>query len=936
MFRLRIGGRGPTLAGFALTCSACMTGGFTLSARAGPCAPPAANSTSYTANGCDAVISGGTFNSGSTQGAAVLHAINGGTITVTGPVSLFSTGDSSTGGYANNSGSIDFGNTASVISVTGAHSNGVHAFQSGATITGSVDITTSGERAHGAFVDYGGVISLYDSVIVTTGYQAAGVAVATGSFTLTGPSSVTTTGDTSPGLAETSTNSSIVVDAGSGRTSVRTTGQASSGVAVDSSGTITLHGVDVQTQGNLSTGLIAANPGASIVADGNSTVTTLGTGAIGGQALAGGNLTLSGGSVTTSGTGATGLVAAGSGSTIAAQGTRISTGGASADGIDVSDGAQLTLGNGAVAASGTNAHALRLAGAGAATTQMANIAGSTLDSSLGAAIDVLDGSAVVHLLGGEASGVQLLTVESVTRPAQIALFADGAVLSGAALMTGPANGGASAQLTLTNGAQWTITGDSVLTSLVNVNSRVAFALPSGSGFHTLTVGNLAGSGATLTMDSALGGDASPSDRLVIDGGTATGTTAVRFLNAGGKGAVTIIGIPVIEVANGGSAPPGAFTQLGRAVAGPYEYRLFRASNDGDWYLGSQRFLPPPTPPTPPNPPSPPGPPPSPPNPPGPTPPVPLYRPEVSVYFANEYAASTMFIQSLRDRMPDVQGSEANALASGGGAWLRLAGTNQQGSGPADSYSARTNSVVLQGGGDIVQRPLFTDNDRLHVGAMAGYGNAQSEGYAAGNEARASGSVEGYSGGVYATWFANAATHLGPYVDSWLQYAWFSDDVDGEDLPGVHYHTQRLLASLESGWTFALDPHWRIEPQTQLIWVHQYGTSVTEPNGTELGAGIGDDWVSRLGVRIVRSIELANGTLLQPHLTLNWWHDTSRSPMDFSGVTLSQIAPSNRYEARIGFESAWAARWSVQGDIGAQWGADGYRQYALRLAARFTW
>ncbi len=49
------------------------------------------------------------------------------------------------------------------------------------------------------------------------------------------------------------------------------------------------------------------------------------------------------------------------------------------------------------------------------------------------------------------------------------------------------------------------------------------------------------------MNTLLGGDGSPSDSCIINGGTATGTTAVIVRNAGGGGALTTgDGILVID------------------------------------------------------------------------------------------------------------------------------------------------------------------------------------------------------------------------------------------------------------------------------------------------------------------------------------------------------------------------------------------------------
>ncbi len=69
----------------------------------------------------------------------------------------------------------------------------------------------------------------------------------------------------------------------------------------------------------------------------------------------------------------------------------------------------------------------------------------------------------------------------------------------------------------------------------------------GNSIGTLTIaGSYTGSGGTLEIETVLGGDASPSDRLVVTGDTA-GTTNVTVINLGGGGAQTVEGIKIIDV-----------------------------------------------------------------------------------------------------------------------------------------------------------------------------------------------------------------------------------------------------------------------------------------------------------------------------------------------------------------------------------------------------
>ena len=85
----------------------------------------------------------------------------------------------------------------------------------------------------------------------------------------------------------------------------------------------------------------------------------------------------------------------------------------------------------------------------------------------------------------------------------------------------------------------------------------------------------------MAINTVLGGDDSPSDRLVISGGTASGNTIVHVTNVGGVGAETTNGIPVVEAVNGATTSPGAFAlPAGELRAGAFDYDLFRGGVGG--------------------------------------------------------------------------------------------------------------------------------------------------------------------------------------------------------------------------------------------------------------------------------------------------------------------------------------------------------------------
>ncbi|VFS50837.1 Outer membrane protein IcsA autotransporter precursor [Budvicia aquatica] len=42
--------------------------------------------------------------------------------------------------------------------------------------------------------------------------------------------------------------------------------------------------------------------------------------------------------------------------------------------------------------------------------------------------------------------------------------------------------------------------------------------------------------------------------------------------------------------------------------------------------------------------------------------------------------------------------------------------------------------------------------------------------------------------MYATWFADVKQQQGAYLDSWIQYGWYNNDVSGEGAGTDSYHS----------------------------------------------------------------------------------------------------------------------------------------------------
>ncbi|WP_415823404.1 autotransporter outer membrane beta-barrel domain-containing protein, partial [Achromobacter aegrifaciens] len=321
-------------------------------------------------------------------------------------------------------------------------------------------------------------------------------------------------------------------------------------------------------------------------------------------------------------------------------------------------------------------------------------------------------------------------------------------------------------------------------------------------------------------------------------------------------------------------------------------------------------------------------------------PEPLYRPEVAAYLANQRLVGQMFVQSMHDRLGEPQFIESQPFAVDGSKrnsiWLRTSGKWEGSHSRDGNFDVSTDLFLLQGGGDLAQWKLFSETDRLHLGAMLGYGTADSTARADGNPYKAKGRVNGYSAGVYGTWFQNDETKLGAYVDTWFQYGWFNNRVQGAELPRVDYDSQAWAISAEAGYAFKLRENWTLEPQAQIIYVDSNTDSITEQNGTRVDRADSNGTITRLGVRTFTTFDLGNNRKAQPFATVNWWHSNVDSSVSFNQLPIGDLYPKDRYELKLGVHANFTKGWTGWVNASGSWGAQDYHQYVGRIGVKYTW
>lgn len=156
--------------------------------------------------------------------------------------------------------------------------------------------------------------------------------------------------------------------------------------------------------------------------------------------------------------------------------------------------------------------------------------------------------------------------------------------------------------------------------------------------------------------------------------------------------------------------------------------------------------------------------------------------------------------------------------------------------------------------------------------MGGYVRSDINSHSRLNGYDAKGKSDGYSAGVYDTWYDQTADKGVLYVDTYALYNWFDNEVNGKGLDKEKYHSNGYTLSAETGYGFIVgqtkDTEWQIEPQAQVIYNSFNGKTHREKNGTKVRISDTDNITSRLGVRIQ-----GNRQGFQPYVTLNYWHNS---------------------------------------------------------------
>ncbi|EAM7267153.1 fibronectin-binding autotransporter adhesin ShdA [Salmonella enterica] len=477
------------------------------------------------------------------------------------------------------------------------------------------------------------------------------------------------------------------------------------------------------------------------------------------------------------------------------------------------------------------------------------------------------------------------------------------------------------------GAIFTLNGD-----LINMGAMTSGSSSSTPGNTLYVDGDYIGNGGSLYLNTVLGDDDSATDKLVITG-DASGSTDL-YINGIGSGAQTTNGIEVVDV--GGTSTSDAFVLKNEVNASLYTYRLYWNESDNDWYLASKAqsddddsggdVTPPDD---------------------GDdggnvTPPddggdvAPQYRADIGAYMGNQWMARNLQMQTLYDR----EGSQYRN--ADGSVWARFKAGKAESEAVSGNIDMDSNYSQFQLGGDILA--WGNGQQSVTVGVMASYINADTDSTgnrgADGSQFTSSGNVDGYNLGVYATWFADAQTHSGVYVDSWYQYGFYNNSVESGDAGSESYDSTANAVSLETGYRYDIALNngntVSLTPQAQVVWQNYSADSVKDNYGTRIDGQDGDSWTTRLGLRVDGKLYKGSRTVIQPFAEANWLHTSDDVSVSFDDATVKQDLPANRAELKVGLQADIDKQWSVRAQVAGQTGSNDFGDLNGSLNLRYNW
>lgn len=441
------------------------------------------------------------------------------------------------------------------------------------------------------------------------------------------------------------------------------------------------------------------------------------------------------------------------------------------------------------------------------------------------------------------------------------------------------------KLTINSQAEWTLSRDAKLNDLAMNGGAIRLGAAAGD-FNTLSVANLEGSGKFI-MDVKF--DTGEADHLQVTG-HATGNHQL-LVSSSGSDPQAESSLHLVHTASGDAQ----FSLEGGPVdLGAYSYSLKQSEDGNDWYLdtttrtvspGTQTLL-------------------------G------LFNSTPTVWYGE--------LTTLRSRMGEIRRDTGKT-----GAWMRSYGNKFNVSSSAGTGYQQTQQGLSFG----ADTPLPLGDGNWLAGVTAGYSNSDL------NLPRgASGKVDSYHVGAYATWLQPQS---GYYLDAVAKFNRYQNQADvrlsdGKQAKG-DYDSNGFGASVEFGRHLRLANDYFIEPYGQLSAMAVQGQSITLDNGMRGHGDSARSLQAKLGSVAGRDFDLGRGRSVQPYLKAALAHEFAQNnDVKVNDNTFKNDLSGSRAEFGAGVSVAWAEQWQAHAEFDYSHGEKIEQPWGVSAGLRYSW
>jgi len=420
--------------------------------------------------------------------------------------------------------------------------------------------------------------------------------------------------------------------------------------------------------------------------------------------------------------------------------------------------------------------------------------------------------------------------------------------------------------------------------------------PNSAAGDQLTINGNYTAGSDIIVDAFVFKTGSASDTVVINGDVAGLTTIwVNNSNAFGPGALTgrgpTDGILLVDVNNAQDpAVVGQSFVLGNTSGwnwadpvnfpepelqvGAFVYDLEQGGADGrNFYLQSQLLDQ-----------------------------VPGYTVMTSAIQQHFYAE----LGTLYQRMGELRHADTGPKANSSffEFWLRAYGQDVE-MNPKEGFDFDMTSKGFMVGGDYAIRNWVAPQSRLHIGGFAGYGWTKLDNIK-GPVGESDGKTDGYTLGLYATYFDTAKKGRGLYADAVAKVN-FLDSEYSSSTRNTSAKSDDFAwgASMEVGYGIGLGGGFIIQPQGQLSYMQtskeKFKESKTPGIPLEIERDSGESLRGRVGVQLQNTWITSGGTQFSPYVIANVLHEfMGDNKTTVSGTEFRNDMGGTWYNAGAGF------------------------------------